>query len=399
MGSMCSSAGSNPKLNELNVRLVGSFEDSCPLSPELLEKYRCLISEGRDIDDFFQSADSGAELYKIATLEKTDQTMDACLEQIIKVSETIARYLVFQESFVPALIYLLDCINNNADSPFVADSDDLWMNVSKMNNPKISSLLILLTQLFDICSSIDKKFLTKCFDYSITILRRLVHDTRLANNECFNANHSLNRLAKSQTVSIYLAGPGPTLQQFIQSCTRMPTLEPKHVQCQRSCTCNCGIIQCACGCAEHCSCHNYTPPPFLFEMTDNKAPEDVMEGRIGFLLTVLNGILATLDKNASLRTGLDSIYYRRVLLCGTTCLNSLYTDYLQRFKNLDSSSATGVFHSSCPLSVLRVCNAIRFGEDEGVFLRYNLTNNARKPNDKPADSNAILNRTLDKLDL
>lgn len=390
---MCSSAGSDPRLNELNIRLVGSFEDSWPLSPELLEKYRCLIFEGREIDDFFQSADSGIKLYQIAIREKTDQAMDACLEQIIKVSETIARYLVFQESFVPALVYLLDCINKNADSPFVADPDDLWMNVSKMNSPRISSLLILLTQLFDICSSIDKKFLNKGFDNSVGIFRRLVHDKRLANNERFTVNHSLSRLATSQTVSIYLSGPGPTLQQFIQSCTRMPTLEPKHVQCQRSCTCNCGVIQCACGCTEHCSCHNYTPPPFLFEMTDVKAPEDVMEGRIGFLLTVLNGILATLDKNASLRTGLDSVYYRRVLLCGTTCLNGLYTDYLQRFKNLDPSSATGVFHSSCPLSILRVCNSIRSGEDEGVFLRHNLVSNAQKPNDKPADSNAILTIT------
>ena len=125
-------------------------------------------------------------------------------------------------------------------------------------------------------------------------------------------------------------------------------------------------------------------------MTDVKASVDVMEGRIGFLLTLLNGILGTLDKNTSLRTGLDSVYYRRVLLCGTTCLNSLHTDYLQRFKHLDASSATGVFHASCKLSVLRVCTAITSGEDEGLFLRHNLADNARKPNDKPADSNAIL---------
>ncbi|KWX14187.1 hypothetical protein QR46_1813 [Giardia duodenalis assemblage B] len=384
MGSMCSTAGSDPHFNELTIRLVGSFEDSCPLSPELLEKYKSLISEGREIDDFFQSTDSGLKLYQIATREKTEQAMDACLKQIVTVSETIARYLVFQESFVPALVYLLDCINKNADSPFIANADDLWMNIAKMNNPEISSLLILLTQLFDICSSIDKKFLNKNFDSSVGIFRRLAHDKHL------DINHSLSRLATSQTVSMSLSGPGPTLRQFIQSCMYMPTLEPRHVQCQRSCTCNCGVIQCACGCPECCSCHNYTPPPFLFEMTDVKASVDVMEGRIGFLLTLLNGILGTLDKNTSLRTGLDSVYYRRVLLCGTTCLNSLHTDYLQRFKHLDASSATGVFHASCKLSVLRVCTAITSGEDEGLFLRHNLADNARKPNDKPADSNAIL---------
>lgn len=383
MGALCSATKDNPCFSELTIRVVGSYEDRNSLSPELLKKYKSLISEGREIDEFFQNADPGLKLYQVAIQEKTEQALDACYTQIAKVSENVVRYLTFRDSLIAALVFLIDYINGKLDAPFVMDLDNLSANVAKMNNPAIGDLVVLLTQICDIFASIDKKFLSKNFDSTVGIFRRLVSDKSL------DIDHPLYELSTSQTISMTLSGPGPTLRALVQTCTYTPAVDPRTGESQQACP-NCGSISCACDCDKHSSDRGHKSADYFFDLTKTPAPREVIERRCGFLLTLINGVLGTLKRDPSLRTGLDSVYYRRLLLCGTACLNALYTDYLRRFMNCSAEAATGVFHSICPLSVLSVCTAINLGEDEGLFLRYNLTENARKANDKPADSNAIL---------